>query len=68
MCHSHMGPEESLDAFSDLGAKIMIPMHWGTFSFGLDDRHSAIERLKIAMCKKQIKDIKILEIGEQFCI
>lgn len=68
MCHSHMGPEESLDAFSDLGAKVMIPMHWGTFSFGLDDMYSAIERLKIAMYKKQIKDIKILEIGEQFCI
>jgi N-acyl-phosphatidylethanolamine-hydrolysing phospholipase D len=27
----HMGPEEALKAFTDLGAKNFVAMHWGTF-------------------------------------
>lgn len=27
----HMNPEEALAAFRDLGARRMVPMHWGTF-------------------------------------
>jgi N-acyl-phosphatidylethanolamine-hydrolysing phospholipase D len=27
----HMGPEEAVQAFLDLGARTMVAMHWGTF-------------------------------------
>jgi L-ascorbate metabolism protein UlaG (beta-lactamase superfamily) len=27
----HMDPREALDAFADLQARVMIPIHWGTF-------------------------------------
>jgi L-ascorbate metabolism protein UlaG (beta-lactamase superfamily) len=27
----HMNPQEALAAFRDVGARIMVPMHWGTF-------------------------------------
>lgn len=64
MCHSHMSPEEALTAFFDLQAETMIPMHWGTFSFGLDEKYSAIERLNIASESNNVLGVKVLEIGE----
>lgn len=27
----HMDPYEAVEAFDDLGARVMVPMHWGTF-------------------------------------
>jgi L-ascorbate metabolism protein UlaG (beta-lactamase superfamily) len=64
MCKSHMGPEEALAACIDLKAKFMIPMHWGTFSFGLDDRNTAKNRLIAAHTKQQIAKVILLEIGQ----
>jgi N-acyl-phosphatidylethanolamine-hydrolysing phospholipase D len=34
MHYAHMNPEETLDAFVDLGARYMIPTQWGTFPLG----------------------------------
>jgi N-acyl-phosphatidylethanolamine-hydrolysing phospholipase D len=31
MRYQHMDPEEAYRAFQDLGARYMLPMHWGTF-------------------------------------
>ncbi|MDD3468327.1 MAG: MBL fold metallo-hydrolase, partial [Campylobacterales bacterium] len=31
MKHSHMNPTESMQAFRDLGGKVFVPMHYGTF-------------------------------------
>jgi L-ascorbate metabolism protein UlaG (beta-lactamase superfamily) len=31
MSKQHMNPHEALDAFRDLGARMMVAMHWGTF-------------------------------------
>lgn len=33
----HMGPDQALQAFVDLRAKLMIPMHYGTFRLGFED-------------------------------
>lgn len=41
----HMNPEEAVRAFVDLGAKIMIPMHYGTFPLGNEPHGEPIERL-----------------------
>ena len=31
MEHHHLNPEQAGTAFFDLGAEVMVPMHWGTF-------------------------------------
>jgi N-acyl-phosphatidylethanolamine-hydrolysing phospholipase D len=31
MRYQHMDPAETYRAFLDLGARYMLPMHWGTF-------------------------------------
>lgn len=36
MLKSHMDVEQSIQAFAELGARYFIPMHWGTFAFGID--------------------------------
>ena len=64
MYKSHMGPEESLVACHDLKAKFLIPMHWGTFSFGLDDRNTAKNRLISAKLQKISVNIVLLEVGD----
>lgn len=28
---NHVSPEETVQAFQDLGARLLVPMHWGTF-------------------------------------
>jgi L-ascorbate metabolism protein UlaG (beta-lactamase superfamily) len=41
----HMNPEEALDAFEDLGAQMMIPMHYGTFALSNEHPDEPLERL-----------------------
>lgn len=41
----HMNPEEAVRAFADLGAKLMIPMHYGTFPLGNEPHDEPVERL-----------------------
>ena len=41
----HMNPEEAVRAFADLGAKVMIPMHYGTFPLGNERHEEPVERL-----------------------
>ena len=44
MRRSHMSAQESGQAFLDCGAKYFIPMHWGTFYFGVDSFQTPIDR------------------------
>jgi len=44
---THMSAQEAVQAFLDLGARHFIPMHWGSFNFGLDYLTTPIERLII---------------------
>lgn len=41
----HMNPEEAVQAFIDIGAKLMIPMHYGTFPLGNEPHDEPVERL-----------------------
>lgn len=41
----HMNPEEAVRAFADLGAKVLIPMHYGTFPLGNEPHEEPLERL-----------------------
>ncbi len=42
---THMDAADAGKAFLDLGAHIFIPMHWGTYGFGIDDLMLPIVRL-----------------------
>jgi L-ascorbate metabolism protein UlaG (beta-lactamase superfamily) len=44
----HTCPEEALQAFLDLGAKRMIPMHYGTFRLSQEPMDEPVERLLAA--------------------
>jgi L-ascorbate metabolism protein UlaG (beta-lactamase superfamily) len=41
----HMNPEEAVKAFLELGAKTLIPMHYGTFRLGFEPLHEPPQRL-----------------------
>ena len=41
----HMNPEEAVRAFIELGAKTLIPMHYGTFPLGNEPIDEPVQRL-----------------------
>ncbi len=52
----HMNPEEAVRAFEDLGAKIMIPMHYGTFPLGNEHPDEPVERLLSEADRRGLSD------------
>jgi N-acyl-phosphatidylethanolamine-hydrolysing phospholipase D len=63
----HADPEEALQIFDDLGARMMVPIHHHTFVQGLDPGLGyAQERLRQLACERHLADrLLILKIGEQ---
>ena len=61
----HMGPAEALEAARDLGAKTMIPIHWGTFILALDYGELPVRELRRAMDRNggQGPDVWVLRHG-----
>jgi L-ascorbate metabolism protein UlaG (beta-lactamase superfamily) len=41
----HLNPEEAVRAFAEIGAKVMIPMHYATFPLGNEPPEEPVERL-----------------------
>ena len=63
MKQSHLNPQEALKATEILGAKMMIPYHYGTFKLSdepIGEPHSWIKKL----AKQSKIKIKVLEVGE----
>ena len=52
----HMNPEEALQAFQDLGAKQMIPMHYGTFRLSYEPPEEPLQRLRAAAKRLGLED------------
>ncbi|MFA6263747.1 MAG: MBL fold metallo-hydrolase [Candidatus Babeliales bacterium] len=60
---AHLDPHEAVEAFVDLGAKIFIPMHWGTFMFGTDRFLDPVHKLQRAWNERgEILDDKKLHV------
>ena len=51
----HMNPEEALDAFVALEAKVMVPMHYGTFRLSYEPLDEPPRRLLAAAYSRQME-------------
>jgi N-acyl-phosphatidylethanolamine-hydrolysing phospholipase D len=48
MAHVHMDAHDAVRAFMDLKAEIFVPMHWGTYRFGMDQFDTPVRLLSTA--------------------
>jgi N-acyl-phosphatidylethanolamine-hydrolysing phospholipase D len=68
MRYSHMNPAEAYRAFLDLGARWMIPCHWGTFDLTdepIDEPPRELRRVVEAAGGKP-DPVRILAVGERW--
>jgi len=49
---THMTPDEAVQAFKDLNAKHMIPIHYGTFRLSFETVNAPLKRLQSIMTKE----------------
>src|SRR5271170_5435978 len=60
----HMGPDEAIKAFKDLGAKFFVPMHYGTFKLSFEEMDEPLRwLLEMAAEQNLTRQIKILDEG-----
>ena len=65
----HMDPREALDAFADLGADRMVPIHFDTFFDSVDSPHEARNTLLRLARQRGLSDrVTVLAIGEQMVV
>jgi N-acyl-phosphatidylethanolamine-hydrolysing phospholipase D len=66
MKSAHMNPEEAVQSFLDLKARIMVPMHWGTFRLTDEDMLEPPTRTRAAWQAAGLPDagLRILRHGE----
>jgi len=63
----HTSPEEALRAFVDLGAKVMIPMHYGTFRLGREPMDEPLPRLLHSAARAGVADeVQALAEGQSW--
>jgi len=71
MQRTHLSPEQAVQAGMELKAKTIIPMHWGTFPFGVDLFDVPLQRLQAAW-KQQLppsnQSLVLLKIGQSITI
>ena len=68
MKSAHVNPEEAVKAFTDLGAKRAIGIHWGTFKLTLEPMTEPPLRLKKALKNSGVPEEKfrVLKHGEKW--
>lgn len=65
----HTSPEEALQAFLDLGAETMVPMHYNTFRLGREPMEEPLPRLlKAAERAGVVSKVRALAEGEQMLV
>jgi N-acyl-phosphatidylethanolamine-hydrolysing phospholipase D len=63
---AHMNPEEAVQSCQDLGARILVPMHWGTFRLTDEDMREPPVRTQAAWDAAGLPagGLRILQHGE----
>ena len=65
----HADPREALQAFADLGARTLIPIHWGTYDLAEELLHEPPEVLVVEAKRLGVSDrIHVLPAGRQFVV
>ena len=65
----HLSPEDALDAMVKLGAKVLVPMHWGTFSLSWEPFDEPPMRLmKYAETNGLVSAVRIMKPGESITL
>ena len=65
----HVDPPEALQAFADLGARTLIPIHWGTYDLAEEPLHEPPEVLLAAAERLGLdSEINVLSVGGQFVL
>ena len=60
----HMGPDQAVQAFRDLRAKVFVPMHYGTFKLSFEALDEPVRWLKELGSQQKLTDrLKILDEG-----
>ena len=61
----HTSPEEAIQAFCDVGAERMVPMHFGTFRLGREPMDEPVKRLVAEAARRGIVErVRVLREGE----
>jgi len=63
----HMMPEETVQAAVDLGAKTLLPVHWGKFVLAMHDWNEPVKRV-VAKAKDLNLNVATPQIGEPFSL
>jgi L-ascorbate metabolism protein UlaG (beta-lactamase superfamily) len=67
MEHHHLSPEQAGTAFVELGARRLVPMHWGTFQLTDEPLCEPLERLRSWWAEQNMRDprgLRTLAVGE----
>ena len=60
----HVDPPEALDALDDLGARMLVPIHWGTFDLADEPLDEPPRRLREEAGRRGVADrVRILPVG-----
>ncbi|MFO0691858.1 MAG: MBL fold metallo-hydrolase [Myxococcota bacterium] len=70
MAYQHMDPEQAYQAFLDLGARVMLPMHWGTFELTDEPLDRPPQELAETIARRRGVDdrVRVLAVGERWKI
>jgi L-ascorbate metabolism protein UlaG (beta-lactamase superfamily) len=68
MREMHMNPEEAIQAHLDLGSKVSLPMHFGTFQLTDEGIDEPVRSLEAARAEKSLtsEDFPILDQGQSY--
>jgi N-acyl-phosphatidylethanolamine-hydrolysing phospholipase D len=63
----HTDPPEAVQIYRDLGARIMVPIHFDTYPESIDSLGEATATLRAVMAEQELtnKQVIILQVGEQ---
>ena len=63
---NHINPEEAVQAFEDLRASVLVPMHWGTFDLNREPFHEPPDRLLKEALRRGIEErVALLSPGQE---
>ncbi len=64
----HIDPDCALDIYERLGAKALVPIHWGTLNFRLGSSQAPKRRLEQIVTERGVGGVEILRHGQQLGI